>query len=165
MTDLAHRRRNQRGFTLVELLIVLTVILIIAAIAIPKLLSVKQHANSVAAAMNVRALNNAIAQYEATYPAIGCPASLTALGPPAPGAAPSSAAADILDESMSGAATTPKQGYLFVYTPTAGTPCSLYTINANPTAGSSNRYFFSDESGVIRQNDNAAATATSQIIG
>jgi len=73
--------RNQKGFSLIELLIVVAIILIIAAIAIPNLMRARIAANESAGASTVRTLNTAEATYSTTYAADGYASSLTLLGP------------------------------------------------------------------------------------
>jgi len=73
--------RKQKGFSLIELLIVVAIILIIAAIAIPNLMRARIAANESAGASTVRTLNTAEVTYSTTYPANGYASSLTILGP------------------------------------------------------------------------------------
>jgi len=140
-------RNRQKGFSLIELLIVVAIILIIAAIAIPNLLGARVSANESSAVGSIRTLNLACITYSKIY-TIGFPAALSNLGPTATA---TSASADLIDSSlMSGA----KGGYNFVYAP--GTPdtngfFNSYDVNANPSApGKSGvRYFYSNQSGQI----------------
>jgi type IV pilus assembly protein PilA len=150
--------KNQKGFSLIELLIVVAIILIIAAIAIPNLLRSRMAANEASAVGSLRTLNTAAVTYSSTYPSVGYPATLAALAPPTSGAA-TSGAADLVD-SVLGAGT--KSGYGFTWTAGAGTPSTGYSIKADAVAQntSGTRGFFTDQSGVIRYASGAGATST-----
>src|SRR6266851_5315564 len=76
-------KKNQKGFSLIELLIVVAIILIIAAIAIPNLLRSRMAANEASAVGSIRTINTASVTYSTTYPAQGYPVSLTQLAPAA----------------------------------------------------------------------------------
>jgi type IV pilus assembly protein PilA len=158
-------RNRQKGFSLIELLIVVAIILIIAAIAIPDLLRARMAANESSAVGSLRSINTAEVIYYSEYPGTGYSADLPSLG--AAGASPCVAAttsACLIDDVVATATTavTAKSGYFFTYTPgaVAGT---TYTVLATPaTFGSTGqRYFFTDESGVIRYGLNSAADITS----
>src|SRR5213082_539367 len=73
-------RSNARGFSLIELLLVVAVILIIAAIAIPNFLRSRMRANEASAVASIRVINTAAVTYIITYPDIGFPAQLNTLG-------------------------------------------------------------------------------------
>ena len=154
--------KKQKGFSLIELLIVVAIILIIAAIAIPNLMRSKMAANEASAVASVRTLNTASTTYSSTY-GIGFPAGLANL---APAAAATAAAADLIDNVL---ATGTKSGYNFVLTPLAavGGVVPGYSINSNPVKQDTTgiRYFFSDQSAVIRQAIGGAATVASTPIG
>jgi type IV pilus assembly protein PilA len=152
--------KKQKGFSLIELLIVVAIILIIAAIAIPNLLKSKMAANESSAVGSVRTINTGLVTYAAACPNIGYAASLADM---APGAATCLGGAGILDNVL-GVANPTKSGYTFVYTQGAlvGTIAYTYTIKASPAnlGTTGQRGFFSDQTGVIRYNQAGAATAT-----
>ena len=150
-------KARQKGFSLIELLIVVAIILIIAAIAIPNLLRSRMAANEASAVGSLRTINTASVTYSTEYPATGYPASLAVLGPVAAGVGATSALADLIDVVLSGGT---KSGYSFTFTTDGKTPSLSYTDTAQPvTPGSSGqRYFFTDQSGVIRGNATAPAT-------
>src|SRR6202165_718429 len=94
--------RKQEGFSLIELLIVVAIILIIAAIAIPNLLRARIAANESSAVSSVRTVNTAQVTYQMAYPTVGYSALLVNLGPGAgvytcPAGGPLSAAACLVD--------------------------------------------------------------------
>src|SRR5271170_6283315 len=92
------RHENRKGFSLIELLIVVTIILIISAIAIPNLIKSKIQANETAAVGALRTLSESTVMYSNSYG--GYPHALSDLGPGAGGTAPSSAAADFIDATL-----------------------------------------------------------------
>lgn len=153
-------RRKQHGFSLIELLIVVAIILIIAAIAIPNLLRSRMSANEGSAAATLRTMNTAAVSYLTVYG--GYPPSLASMGPIAIGASPTSTAADLID-SVLGKDPATKSGYTFVYVPIGSNPVGAYTITATPlTVGTTGqRGFFTNQSGVIRVDPNGAATSAS----
>lgn len=165
-------RKKQKGFSLIELLIVVAILLIIAAFAIPNFMRSKMAANQTSAVGSLRTINTACVTYSTTYSQF--PTALTDLAPPDPGhglgggggaaADPaSSTAADLIDSVL---AAGIKSGYIFTYT--AGTSNQSYTITASPItpATTGQNMYFTDQSGVIRvDTSGAGATADSTPVG
>ena len=152
------KKNNQKGFSLIELLIVVAIILIIAAIAIPNLLRSKMAANEASAVGSMRTINTAAVTYSTTYG--GYPAALTNLGP---AASATSTSADLVDSVLAGGT---KSGYSFSWSaamPDSAGNRQSYAIFSQPiTPGTTGqRYFYSDQSGVIRANSAGGATANS----
>jgi prepilin-type N-terminal cleavage/methylation domain-containing protein len=150
-------KKTQKGFSLIELLIVVAIILIIAAIAIPNLLRSRMAANEASAVGSLRTLNTAAVTYSSTYPAVGYPGTLGALAPASPA---TSAAADLVDSVLAGGT---KSGYSFTWAAGTGTPSTGYSIVSNAVAQntSGTRGFYTDQSGVIRYNSGAGASSAS----
>jgi prepilin-type N-terminal cleavage/methylation domain-containing protein len=152
---------KQAGFSLIELLIVVAIILIIAAIAIPSLIQSKMSANEASAVQTVRDINTAESVYSIQY-GVGYSQTLASLG--GTSGTPSSSSALLIPDPV--AQTGSKSGFTFIYAVTGntgpgGTP-SNYTVNANPTApGSTGRiWYYTDETMVIRQNPTQVASNT-----
>ena len=141
---MSRRRPKPRGFSLIELLIVITIILIIAAIAMPKLTSARMFAYEMAGIRTLHTVNTAQTQYFSTYGRYAV--SLTELGPPTGGAATTASAADLITGDL---ALGTKSGYKFTM---VGSPQG-YTVNAEPAVYNTTgkRTFFTDQSTVIRE--------------
>ena len=152
---MARRNRCARsGFSLVELLIVIAIILIILTFALPRFNVAQMNAHEVAVIAAIRTIHSAETQYMSQFGTYAT--SLAQLGPPASGG-PGPQAADLIQSSL---ANGEKDGYIFTLTITP----NGYSINANPKVYNSTgrRTFFSDQSMLIRQNwGQDPATATS----
>ena len=160
--------KKQKGFSLIELLIVVAIILIIAAIAIPNLLRARIAANESSAAASTRTISTAMLTYQTSYPSVGYASALSNLGPAAadPGCAngPTSTNACIIDSVLAGATTTAKSGYLFAASSAgAGTPASEYAVDARPLTVNTTgvKEFCSVEDNVVRyQTPSTSGTPT-----
>ncbi len=157
-------RKQHKGFSLIELLIVVAIILIIAAIAIPNLLRSKMAANESSAVGSVRTIITSEVSYSTTY-GTGFAPALGNLGAPAGGCVAATAATACLIDPVLAAGT--KSGYSFQAVPNtgAGTALNPFTgleINGNPlnigTTGQ--RSFCADQSGVIHFDITGAAIGT-----
>jgi prepilin-type N-terminal cleavage/methylation domain-containing protein len=138
------KNRRRRGFSLIELLIVIAIILILAMIAVPKVSQQLMSARETAAIQEIKTIHQAETQYYSTFGKYA--ESLAALGPPASGTA-GPAAADLIPKGLS---EGKNGGYIYTV---AGSPTG-YSVNANPEAfgNSGRRTFFSDQTLVIRNN-------------
>jgi len=173
-------KKNSRGFSLIELLIVVAIILIIAAIAIPDLLKSRQAANQASAVGSLRTINTSEVTYSSTY-TFGFSSDLLSLdGTVNPSV---STAAGLLDSVL---AAGLKSGYTFIYVACPAVPVAAiavgtvppgpgpgacvgkvplridsYEMAANPTNGAGNgNFYFTDQSGVIRMNNTVPALTT-----
>jgi len=152
-------KKSSKGFSLIELLIVVAIILIIAAIAIPNLLRSRIAANQASAVGSLRTLNTAEITYSSTYNS-GFSVTMTYLES-GTSASPTSTAAGLID-SILGAGT--KSGYSFTYSsmaPDAAGRIDNYEIWAAPiNTSTGTNYYFTDQSGVIRMNSTTTAQST-----
>jgi type IV pilus assembly protein PilA len=126
--------QKQKGFSLIELLIVVAIILIIAAIAIPNLLRARMAANEASAVASIRTINTAEVTYQTTYPTVGFAAALVNLGGALSVACvPSSTTACVLD--------------------------AVLANNGNPAGGGKSGYKFSTGTGTVSGGINVGYTA------
>jgi type IV pilus assembly protein PilA len=139
---------KQKGFSLIELLIVVAIILIIAAIAIPNLMRARMSANESSAAGSLRTINTAEVSYSTTYPTVGF-TGLSALGSGTTSpCTPSTTQGCFIDNYLAtqASAAPGKDGFIF----TVAATTSTYTSDAEPvSANTGTRAFCSNETGVI----------------
>ena len=153
--------RSQKGFSLIELLLVVAVILIIAAIAIPSFMHSRMRANEANAVASLRVIHTAAVTYSATYPDIGYPTTLASLGGTTPCTATSTQAC-LLDELL---AQGLKDGYSFVWTGDGLTPSVSFILTGTPQSvgNSGQNMYCTDQSGVIFYDPSGAnCTSSSQ---
>jgi prepilin-type N-terminal cleavage/methylation domain-containing protein len=156
--EISKVKKNQKGFSLIELLIVVAIILIIAAIAIPNLLRSRMAANEASAVGSLRTINTACVTYQTTYQSQGFPTSLAQLGP---AATATSSSADLVDSVL---AAGTKSGYTFTLAQVgSGTPSTGYSVSSKPQNPQVTgvRGFYTDQSGVIRADTSGTASSTS----
>lgn len=165
--EMAGWRSREAGFSLIELLIVVAIILIICAIAIPNFLQAKISANQAAAASTIRTITSASVVFSTTY-SDGYAPSLAALG--GVGSLPTCNGALLLDPVVS-AAPNQKSGYVFAYLPQGAAVTSppagcvpgylQYLVTANPiSVFTGTQSYCSDEPGTIHYDVTGGAIPT-----
>ena len=138
------QRIKMRGFSLVELLIVIAIITILLAVAIPHLMSTRSGASETVVIREIQTIHQAQIQYSSQFGKFA--SSLVELGPPATGSAGPSAA-NLIPASL---ASGDKDGYVFTIASTPGG----FMVHANPQVfgKTGRRTFYLDENGVVHQN-------------
>jgi type IV pilus assembly protein PilA len=156
--------RKQKGFSLIELLIVVAIILIIAAIAIPNLLRARMAANESSAVGSDRTINTAEVTYNSTFPTVGFTSTLSYLGGTASPCVAATNTACLIDSVL---ASGTKSGYTFTMSngSTTGTPQPSYNIIATAVIPNQTgvRYFCSFEDAVVRYSTATIASCTSAV--
>src|SRR5947199_4620705 len=145
--------KENKGFSLIELLIVVAIILIIAAMAIPNLLRARRSANEGSATASMRMIGSGELLYNSTNGAFGTLAQLSA---------------DSIIDTVLGSGT--KSGYVFAAAPDATSPALQFTATGTPSVSTGAtqtgaRFYFLNESQVVRFNLGGAATSCSKAIG
>jgi type IV pilus assembly protein PilA len=155
------RRRNRdRGFSLIELIIVVTIILIIAAFALPKIMKSQIPAHEASALASIKTIHESEMIYSSLHPDMGYTADLITLGGTAQGGGEQT-----IDNNL---ASGRRSGYTFTYTPGEKVNGAIrsYTITAVPdqVGTTGQRRFYSDESGEIHYNGSGPADASSSVL-
>ena len=142
-------RLGRKGFTLVEIMIVVAIIALLAAIAIPNLLRARHNANETAAISGLRTISAACESFRAAQTPTTYPAALAALGLPA-------SDPPYIDDLLAAAidAGHARQGYFYAYN---RVNANQYNCTATPAVSGTTgtRVFFVDESGIVRLNNAA----------
>ena len=154
--------RRAKGFSLIELLIVVAIILIIAAIGVPSFLNSRMAANESSAVSSLRTLNTAQISYNTTYATVGFAATLTALAGTCTGTVvPSSTSACLIDSDLESGT---KSGYNFTLQGVSGAPAVSYQVIASPVNSVTGVHSFcSFEDALIRVSQTTITTCDGTI--
>ena len=153
-------RKDSLGFSLIELIIVVTIILIIAAFALPKIMKSQIPAHEASALASIKAIHESEMIYSSMHPDVGYTQDLAVLGGTAQGGGEQT-----IDNNL---ASGRRSGYTFTYTPGEKVNGAIrsYTLTAVPdqigTTGQ--RRFYSDESGEVHYNGSGPADATNPVL-
>ena len=163
-TEMKHTfSREQSGFSLIELLIVVAIILVLAAMAMPNFLRGKISANEASAVSSLRTIHTAQTSYAIAYPTIGYADELTKLSYPTGSNPVSSTSAGLIDWVL-GCASQPceKSGYMFSIVNATGTPVDAFEVIAVPKMQGHTgiRSFCSDQVPVIKYDPSGAPSCT-----
>jgi len=158
--------QRERGFSLLELLIVVAIIVTITVVAVPNLLKTRMTGNETSAMASLKAMNEACQMYYGNYTSY--PHNQSDLGPPQNGPS-SKTAADLLDSTLApaGGTVASKSGYVFHYVAGAAEPSgnvNTYSIEADPESygHTGERKFYTDQTAIIRYtSDGSQPSATS----
>ena len=154
--------RSHKGFSLIELLLVVAVILIISAIAVPNFPKSRLHANETSAVASLRVINTAAVTYSITYPDLGFPVQLTVLGGVNPCSA-SSTQSCLIDDNL---AQGTKAGYSFVWTGDGALPSVTFLVTGTPQSpgASGQTMYCTDQTGVIHYDSTGAGCTTASLV-
>ena len=154
---------QERGFSLIELMIVVAIILVIVAMAIPGFLQSRMATNEASAVYSIRTINTAQVTYATTYPTVGYASTLNSLAAASTGSGASSNNAGILDWVLGCTSSVcPKSGYNFQLANISGSPVSTYSVLATPiTIGTTgHRGFCSNNMNPVMVDPNGGSSCT-----
>jgi type IV pilus assembly protein PilA len=154
-------KKKQIGFSMVELLVCMGIILVLIAIAIPNYVRAKMLSNETSAVSSITAINVAESMYVVTCPLLGYSAGLTQLGP---GTGTCAGLGVLPDTALQGGGI--RSGFTFTYVAGPTSPITTYTVSASPvTQGvTGTRGFFSDQTQMIHYNATGTASAGDPIL-
>jgi type IV pilus assembly protein PilA len=161
-------KSSESGFTLMELLIVISIILVLMLVAIPTAGKIRRHANEVSAQKSLQTLQEAESMYASTYPSVGFSCTIQALAGDASAGPSSAQSAGLINGQL---ATGIKDGYVFSIgnctkvTANNTERITGYTLTAVPaTIGKSGDRGFCLEDGGAMKADPAGGTNCTQLV-